>query len=156
MLALIQYYGKRFGYSGVKFHREGPGVAKTCPGTSLNKIKLLTEAKAFKPGKGDSNMALRRGDKDLGITNLQLNLIMLGYGSIMEPYGADGSFGPATETALKAFQKNNGLAVDGVAGPATQAKISELLKKAGGSSTDYKKLYDDAKAKLDAIKKIVV
>jgi peptidoglycan hydrolase-like protein with peptidoglycan-binding domain len=30
---------------------------------------------------------------------------------------ADGSFGPATETALKAAQKQNGLKADGIAGP---------------------------------------
>lgn len=32
---------------------------------------------------------------------------------------ADGQFGPATEEALKAYQKANGLAVDGIAGPDT-------------------------------------
>jgi peptidoglycan hydrolase-like protein with peptidoglycan-binding domain len=32
---------------------------------------------------------------------------------------ADGSFGPGTEAALKDWQKNKGLAVDGVAGPDT-------------------------------------
>ncbi len=32
---------------------------------------------------------------------------------------ADGQFGPATEDALKAYQKEHGLAVDGIAGPDT-------------------------------------
>lgn len=32
---------------------------------------------------------------------------------------ADGQFGPATEEALKAYQKANGLAADGIAGPDT-------------------------------------
>ena len=31
----------------------------------------------------------------------------------------DGSFGPATEKAVKAYQKSKGLAVDGSVGPAT-------------------------------------
>lgn len=35
ILALIQYYGQRFGYDGVRFHREGSGVTKTCPGYLL-------------------------------------------------------------------------------------------------------------------------
>ena len=36
---------------------------------------------------------------------------------------ADGSFGPGTEKALKAWQTSNGLTADGIAGPATLKKI---------------------------------
>lgn len=42
----------------------------------------------------------------------------------------DGEFGPLTETALREYQKKNGLEVDGVAGPATYAKLL------GGYTTD--------------------
>ena len=37
--------------------------------------------------------------------------------------GADGSFGPGTERAVKAWQSANGLTADGVAGPTTLAKL---------------------------------
>jgi putative chitinase len=37
--------------------------------------------------------------------------------------GADGSFGPGTERALKAWQQANGLTADGIAGTATLAKL---------------------------------
>jgi putative chitinase len=37
---------------------------------------------------------------------------------------ADGKFGKGTETALKIWQKNNGLKDDGIAGPATLEKMS--------------------------------
>lgn len=37
--------------------------------------------------------------------------------------GADGSFGPGTEKALKEWQTKNGLTADGIAGPATLAKL---------------------------------
>ncbi len=47
ILKLIKYFGERFGYSNVVFHREGPGTNKTCPGTSLDKEKLIAEAKAL-------------------------------------------------------------------------------------------------------------
>ncbi len=40
---------------------------------------------------------------------------------------ADGIFGGGTEEALKEFQKQNGLAVDGIAGPATLARM-DLFK----------------------------
>ncbi len=45
ILKLIQYFGKRFAYDNIVFHREGPGVEKTCPGTSLSKYVLIEEAK---------------------------------------------------------------------------------------------------------------
>lgn len=35
----------------------------------------------------------------------------------------DGEFGPLTENALREFQEKTGLEVDGVAGPATYAKL---------------------------------
>lgn len=40
----------------------------------------------------------------------------------------DGSFGPATEKALKAFQKKYKLTVDGSYGPKTHAKMKEVIK----------------------------
>ncbi len=42
----------------------------------------------------------------------------------------DGIFGPLTEERVKLFQKDNGLAVDGIVGPATMAKLIPVrLKK---------------------------
>ena len=37
--------------------------------------------------------------------------------------GADGDFGPGTERALKVWQHENDLVADGIAGPATLAKL---------------------------------
>lgn len=64
---------------------------------------------------------LQRGVKGEQVKTLQrlLNANDCSVGSS----GADGSFGPATEKALKAYQKKKGLAQDGSCGPATWNKI---------------------------------
>lgn len=65
-----------------------------------------------------------RGDE---VTKIQTNLKKWGYyaGNV------DGIFGTQTENAVKAFQKKNGLTVDGIAGPKTLAAIGIST---GGSS----------------------
>ncbi len=64
---------------------------------------------------------MRRGSKGSQVEILQRRLNDLGYncGSV------DGNFGGATERAVIQFQAAMGLAVDGVVGPATRAKLNE-------------------------------
>ena len=62
---------------------------------------------------------LRRGSKGADVTRLQTALNAQGY----DCGAADGIFGAATEKAVRAFQKDNGLAVDGIAGRDTQAAL---------------------------------
>lgn len=66
---------------------------------------------------------LRRGSVGEQVKKLQqcLNHIM------KEDLEIDGSFGPATDKALRAFQKKYGLAVDGSYGPKSRAKLKELI-----------------------------
>ena len=71
----------------------------------------------------DGQRTLRRGDKGEDVKELQLKLLAHGYS--VGPDGADGDFGRNTETAVKAFQKNNNLNPDGVVGPATWAALVE-------------------------------
>lgn len=75
---------------------------------------------------------------------LQTNQIALGYSC--GTAGADGVFGKDTETAVEAFQKANGLTVDGLAGEKTQAKIKELLGKKNDSVKTEIKYYVQAGA----------
>jgi len=58
---------------------------------------------------------LREGDTGVEVMQLQENLNQLGYSAGK----ADGSYGSQTVEAVKAFQKNNALTADGVAGSKT-------------------------------------
>lgn len=66
---------------------------------------------------------LRRGDKGDSVKDLQKKLISLGYP--LPKYGADGDFGKETETAVKAFQQDNGLVADGIVGKDTYAALDK-------------------------------
>ena len=64
---------------------------------------------------------LRKGDTGTYVTLMQTMLIQRGYSCGAS--GADGKFGNGTLAALRVFQKDNGLTVDGVCGPKTWAKL---------------------------------
>lgn len=65
--------------------------------------------------------ALRKGDKGTKVKKMQTMLIACGYSC--GKWGADGSYGNATLEAVEAFQRANGLAVDGVYGQKTHAAL---------------------------------
>lgn len=67
---------------------------------------------------------LKKGAKGESVRAMQM--LLIGYGYDMEGYGADASFGGATERALKAFQAANGLEADGSCGRKTWGKLLGL------------------------------
>ena len=69
---------------------------------------------------------LRKNSKGEDVENLQKALMALGYSEVET---IDGSFGPKTDSAVRRFQKDNDLAVDGLCGPNTK----EMLKVKTGS-----------------------
>lgn len=70
------------------------------------------------PAKDTIGETLRRGDTGKAVTYMQERLTYHGI-----PTTTDGSFGPAAEANVKAFQKARGLLVDGICGPATWAAL---------------------------------
>lgn len=110
---------------------------------------------------------LSRGSKGEDVRKMQQSLMDAGYD--VGSSGADGKYGPATESAVRRYQKNNGLSVDGIAGNntlgklygtnSTSSKTTSSGTKATAKSTvpTYNpasdKAYQSANAALDAAKK---
>jgi peptidoglycan hydrolase-like protein with peptidoglycan-binding domain len=64
---------------------------------------------------------LKKGSTDPAVRDLQEALKALGY----DPAPIDGTFGAATESAVKAFQQARGITVDGIVGKVTWINIDE-------------------------------
>lgn len=69
---------------------------------------------------------LQKGDKSASVKSWQEALIKLSFP--VGSYGADGSFGPATEQATLAFQTHYSLPVTGIVDAATAAKAWDALR----------------------------
>ena len=72
-------------------------------------------------------MLLKKGSSGHQVVELQEGLEAVGY----ELGSCDGAFGPATERAVKAFQSDQGLTVDGLAGRGTIGALNKLLEAKG-------------------------
>ncbi len=78
---------------------------------------------------------LQRDSSGPDVTALQQKLKDLGF----DPNGVDGTFGPGTERAVRAFQQSKGLGVDGKVGPNTLAALDAASggnAATGGATTD--------------------
>ena len=98
----------------------------TQPGTVATVTPPVTKAPTATP-----QGSLKLGSQGDDVRTVQRKLKSLGFykGSI------DGDFGAATETAVKAFQKQYGLTVDGKVGPATLAKLASARTTAKPAAT---------------------
>ena len=92
-----------------KLHKRLTGTATK---TEPTKVKLKVP---------ESN--LKKGSKGEDVKRLQLCLNKV-FGAGLK---VDGSFGPATESALKSFQRRHGLEADGSYGPKTRAKMKAVV-----------------------------
>jgi len=80
---------------------------------------LLSKLYSSSAPKYNEYKTRRLGNKGERVLMIQERLNDLGYNAGFE----DGSYGQNTEAAVKAFQTDNGLQVDGIAGPATLKKL---------------------------------
>ena len=111
-ITAVHNIGKKSGYNGRSWTKHGKLPYVTYPAES----KPATETVTVKLP------VLKKGAKGNQVKALQA--LLIGYGYPMKDangktYGVDGSFGGATDNAVRAFQKARGLGVDGSVGPAT-------------------------------------
>ena len=105
-------------YSKLVAYATMEGIAKVA---GLKK-KTVAEPATTKQGVCTVEVkVLKKGAKGDEVKAMQI--LLIGYGFSCGSSGADGSFGGATDKALRAFQKAMGLEVDGSCGPKTWAKL---------------------------------
>jgi len=106
-------YWNAFGRPGfLKAEIEGSTVASQPAAASWELCRLLKKASPLMKGED--------------VQTVQQALISKGYSCGAS--GADGQFGAGTENAVKAFQKANGLAADGIVGQNTCEKLGGVWK----------------------------
>lgn len=96
----------------------GPGGIKAGYHT---KMKAAYERRTGKPAVSDAAGMLRMGSTGPKVRELQALLLRAGY-----QVKVDGDYGPATKSAVMAFQTDHGIAVDGVVGPETQRAMTAI------------------------------
>ena len=98
---------------------------------------------------------LKKGSTGAAVKELQENLSKLGY----DPGTIDGVYGTKTVTAVKKFQQDHNLTVDGIAGMETQVAIDEAIKaqdkpSGGDKPKHYYMTIDQINRVLDALQAI--
>lgn len=88
------------------------------------------------------------GSRGTKVSDLQRNLTKLGY----DTKGTDGIFGSNTKSAVMAFQKDHGLAQDGMAGKDTLNAINKAIESLGTGQTPPSSNPANIQKMLDNIK----
>ncbi|MGP4042016.1 peptidoglycan-binding protein [Gracilibacillus sp. D59] len=121
---VIGYQGATGYVTGSHLHFEVRKKVETAPpygyranksASTLNPISYVNQF--------SSNAILKEKISGTDVRNLQRELIKLGFN--LNKYGADGVFGNETESAVKAFQRSEGIKVDGIVGPVTRARLDK-------------------------------
>nr|WP_278436436.1 peptidoglycan-binding protein [Brucella anthropi] len=81
--------------------------------------EISADAIAFQPG----DTVLRRGMRGLSVADLQRGLRAAGFYHL----SIDGIFGPGTEQAVMAFQRDHRLVADGLVGPKTMNSLQRFM-----------------------------
>lgn len=121
--AFVEMTGKQYTNSPDMLGEGDILVTKTSGHTVvvLNDGPKYEAAKAWELG----DRILKKGCVGDDVKQLQLDLMALGYK--LPKYGADGDFGSETDSAVKAFQRAQGIEVDGIVGDETLERMEYYL-----------------------------
>jgi peptidoglycan hydrolase-like protein with peptidoglycan-binding domain len=98
-------------------------------------LPSLVTTKDGKTSGVDTNVTLRNGSTGVNVKSLQNALITAGYD--VGAAGADGIYGNATAAAVRKYQQDNGLAVDGIAGKDTLGLLYSGTKPTTATGFSY-------------------
>ena len=114
----------------VSYH--GRFISTSCAGPILNGMVssgaiLRGEAGGENPPPAQGTRVLRVGDTGADVLARQAQLVFLGYD--LGTHGADGRFGDHTRRAVEAFQRAEGIGIDGAIGPETRAALDAAVER---------------------------
>ena len=121
-ITAVRNIGTKSGYNARTWTKHGklPYIEYDVQTSSSGNTEANTEVKNEEVCNVELKI-LKKGSKGDAVEALQALLIARGY--TCGKAGMDGDFGSATENAVKAYQKANGLTEDGIVGPATWGKL---------------------------------
>ncbi len=108
----------------------GPAYRKYRYDTRIAAAYRRYDKMQYEAGGHVGQKALRRGSKGQAVADLQRQLSAIGY-----TLKVDGDFGPATETALKKFQRNNNFEPTGVSDENTLDAVGRSLPFSRGGNS---------------------
>ena len=119
----------------IAFQRRNDLDADGVAGPSTLEKMYSSSARKASSAVGVIGVTLKKGDEGDAVRTLQHRLKELGYlsGTV------DGSYGTATEQAVKEFQRANGISADGKAGSSTLNKLFEDKAKSSSSGSSSSK-----------------
>lgn len=118
---------------------------------ALNDLSDTSGPKDVVEGLKELEGIFRRGNVSEEVKKLQEALELAGH-SVGE-FGIDGSIGPDTEAAIKAFQEAHGLLVDGIAGPETLGALKKVTEEISETTDGVDGLIDSCDELIDAVTK---
>lgn len=131
---LVRYLMKKYGIPASRVIRHYDVTGKSCPAPFLSATKwnklhtLLTTGAVVNPPKTSTKVTVPTKTLIRGMTGTQVKNLQRCLNKVMKSgLVVDGSYGPAVQKAVKAFQKKYGLAVDGHFGPKSRAKMKKLV-----------------------------
>jgi len=112
--------------------RQGLPVDGAVGGRTRAAIARMAELPAIASLVRSDGRLLSAGQRGPDVRELKRWLAAAGHAPGPTPFGP--GFGPATRRAVRAFQKDHGLVVDGVVGPATRTALARVIGLAAASS----------------------